>query len=101
MCAVHDEVIGVADRAHRQAAPSSLVVGTDQPLIGIFLEEDGREVVRYFADELDANVAVSDEATAEAKALAGVWKQMDWDGLVDSLDRIRHESEPTPPLGAT
>jgi hypothetical protein len=85
-----------ANRGPRHPAHPSLVVGADQPLIGLFLEADGREVVRYFTDELEADDAVSDEATAEAKALAGAWSHMDWDELVDSLDCIRHESEPTP-----
>lgn len=88
----------MADRAHRQATHPSLIVGADQSLIGTFLEEDGREGVRYFTDELEADAAGSDEATAGAKALAGAWSHMDWDELADSLDRIRHESEPTPPI---
>lgn len=88
----------MADRTHRQAAHPSLVVRADQPLIGIFLEEDGREVVRYFTDEVEADAAGSDAVTVEAKALAGAWSHMDWDELADSLDRIRHESEPTPPF---
>jgi hypothetical protein len=88
----------MADRTHSWAARPSLVVSSDQPLIGVFLEEDGREVVRYFTDELEADAAGSDEATAGAKALAGAWSHMDWDELADSLDRIRHESEPTPPI---
>jgi hypothetical protein len=88
----------MVDRTPCRAALPSLVVGADQPLTGLFLEEDGREVVKYFTDELEADAAVSDGATAEAKALAGAWSHMDWDELADSLDRIRHESEPTPPL---
>jgi hypothetical protein len=35
---------------------------------------------------------------AEARALAGVWADLDWGDVVDQLDRIRHESEPTPPI---
>lgn len=88
----------MVEGAPHRAEHLSLVVGADQPLIGLIFEEDGREVVRYFADEREADAALADQATAEALALAGAWRHMDWDELADSLDRIRHESEPTPPI---
>jgi len=34
--------------------------------------------------------------------LLGIWKDLDpdldWDELADELDRVRHESKPTPPI---
>jgi len=38
------------------------------------------------------------EAIEETLALAGSWSDLDWDEMEKSLDRIRHESKPTPPL---
>lgn len=78
---------------------SSLVVVPDRPLVGVVLTEDGREVVRYFADEAAARAAASPQDELDARALAGVWADLDWDDVVEQLDRIRHESEPTPPIG--
>lgn len=62
---------------------SGFAVSPDRPLIGIMMIEDGREVVRYFADEADADAAI---------AVLG------WNEAIDELDRIRHESQPTPPI---
>jgi hypothetical protein len=76
------------------------VVQPDRPLIGIFTVEDGQEVVRYFADEAEADAAVALETVAAARALAGAWVDLDWDEAVEELDRIRHESLPTPPIEA-
>lgn len=38
------------------------------------------------------------EAIDETLALAGSWSDLDWDEMETTLDRIRHESKPTPPL---
>lgn len=76
---------------------AGLAVHPDRPLIGVVLLEDGEEVVRYFSDEAEADAAVS-QATPGARSLAGVWADLDWEDAVDVLDRIRHESVPTPPI---
>src|SRR5712691_8789695 len=34
----------------------------------------------------------------DACCLAGVWSDLDWEQAADELDRIRHESRPTPPF---
>jgi hypothetical protein len=34
----------------------------------------------------------------EARPLAGAWADLDWEEALDELDRIRHESDPTPPI---
>jgi hypothetical protein len=31
-------------------------------------------------------------------ALAGAWADLDWEEAEAELDRIRHESQPTPPI---
>ena len=78
--------------------PSSMIVRGDQPLIGVLVREDGEEVTRYFADEEAADAAVQPNATDEALAAIGAWSDLDWEEMVEALDRIRHESKPTPPI---
>lgn len=84
--------------AQRVSSPPSLATTIDQPLIGLVLEEDGRQVVRYFADEAAADAAMADDALARALAAIGSWSDLDWDETAEALDRIRHESTPTPPI---
>jgi hypothetical protein len=88
--------ITMAERK-RQPVPG-LLVQDNQPLIGIPFEEQGQEVVRYFAGEEEADRAVADQEVQDALSLAGAWSHLDWDDMVDALDRIRHESKPTPPI---
>ena len=81
----------------RQPPPGLLVQG-NQPLIGIPFEEKGQEVVRYFTDENAADAAVPQRTTQAALSVIGTWSDMDWEEMVEALDRIRHESKPTPPI---
>ena len=69
---------------------------THSPLIGIIIEEKGKEVVRYFTEEEQADQA--SPGVEEALGLAGAWRDLDSEETLDSLDRIRHESKPTPPI---
>ena len=69
-----------------------------QPLIGIPFEENGKEVIRYFSEESQAEHAVSNDATEKALQLAGAWSDLDFDEMLDALDHIRHDSKPTPPI---
>jgi hypothetical protein len=71
---------------------------THSPLIGIIVEEKGEEIVRYFTDEKAADAAVSQQTTQDALSVIGAWSDLDWDETVAALDRIRHESQPTPPI---
>ena len=82
----------------KQQSVPSLLVRDNQPLIGIPFEENGHEVVRYFAREEEADQAVADQAVQNALSLAGAWSHLDWDDMVEALDRISHESKPTPPI---
>jgi len=77
---------------------TSLQGDPGQPLIGVITEEQGIEVVHYFTQEVDADRVLVEDTTQEALALAGAWKDLEWDELEQALDRIRHESPPTPPL---
>ncbi len=76
----------------------SFTLTSHQPLIGIPFEENGQEVVRYFSEEAQADKAVSEGTTQAALRLAGAWSDLDWDDMEQALDRIRHESKPTPPF---
>jgi hypothetical protein len=69
---------------------------THSPLIGIIVEEKGKEVVRYFTEEEQADRASL--GVEEALSLAGVWRDLDLDETLDALERMRHESKPTPPI---
>ena len=38
------------------------------------------------------------QAIAETLALAGSWSDLDLEEMLDALDHIRHDSQPTPPF---
>lgn len=76
----------------------SFTLTSHQPLIGIPFKENGQEVVWYFSEEAQADKAVSEDTTQAALRLAGAWSDLDWDDMEQALDRIRHESKPTPPF---
>ena len=83
---------------HRAARTQSLVVESDQSLIAIPLVEDGREVVHYFVEVETADRTDLPDTVRDALSLAGAWSDLDWEETVEALDRIRHESRPTPPI---
>ncbi len=76
----------------------SFTLSGNQPLIGIPFEEDGQEVVRYFSEETQADKAVSEDARQTALDLAGARSDLSWEEMEKEVDRIRHESTPTPPF---
>lgn len=78
--------------------PTSFDVAEGEPLIGIPMDENGRQFVRYFADEAAADKALAGRRRQDAHELIGVWSDLDWEAAADELDRIRHESKPTPPV---
>jgi hypothetical protein len=85
----------------RQPASSPGIASRlDQPLISVVVEEDGQEVVRYFVDEAAADAALPDAVVQDALGLAGAWSDLDWEEAIAELDRIRHQSRPTPPITA-
>jgi len=77
---------------------TSFDVAASQPPVGVPLEENGQEVVRCFPDEAAADQALAKRQARDGRHLAGVWKDLDWEEFADELDRIRHESKPTPPI---
>jgi hypothetical protein len=83
----------------RRSGQSGFQAASSQPLIGIPLDENGRQVTRYFTDEAAADAALANQdVTTDALNLAGAWSDLDFDEMVAALDRIRHESKPTPPI---
>jgi len=76
----------------------SFTIARNQPLIGIPFQEHGKEIIRYFSEEKQADKAVSQDVTQKALSLAGAWSDLDWRDMEQELDRIRHESKPTPPI---
>jgi hypothetical protein len=77
---------------------SILTIPSNQPLIGIPFEENGHEVVRYFAEESQTDTAISEDATHTALKLAGAWRDLLWEDMETELNNIRHQSTPTPPI---
>lgn len=70
---------------------TSILARSDQPLIGVFLEEDGRDMVRYFAAEEVADAAISVSSVQLALSGVGAWSDLDWAEMEMALDQIRHE----------
>jgi hypothetical protein len=84
-------------------SPEGFSTRPDQPLIAVPTTEGDEEVVRYFASEEEADEALSRGSGGVQRALSliGAWEHLDAeDGpdMLDELDRIRHESKPSPPL---
>lgn len=84
-------------------ADDGLTTRGDQPLIGVLTHQGIEEIVQYFTSEEEADRARSEdtESLARALQLIGAWEHIDnEDGpdMLEELDRIRHQSKPTPPL---
>ena len=76
----------------------SFAVRSDQPLLGVLVEEGGEHLVRYFAGDVPAQGEPGDDVIADALGLAGAWSDLDWERTAEELDRIRHAVPPTPPI---
>lgn len=80
------------------ASQTNFTLSKSQPLIGIPATEKGHLVVRYFADETQAQLHVSSEIRQQGESLAGAWSKLPSEYMEEKLDAIRHESTPTPPI---
>jgi hypothetical protein len=76
----------------------TLVARLDQGLIGVIVTENDRETIAYFADEATADAMLPARTMQRALDAIGAWSHLDWDDVDEALDRIRHESTPTPPI---
>jgi hypothetical protein len=81
-----------------RSVPTSLSVDGDRPLVGVPGREDGREVARYFVDDSAEETVLPADVLRRARAAIGSWSGMDWEETRAALDRLRHESEPAPPI---
>ena len=77
---------------------TTLVVEADHPLIAVPDVKDGQEVTWYFVSEAAVERAMPQTVTQEALKVVGAWRDLDWQEMEEALDRIRHESGPTPPI---
>lgn len=73
-------------------------VEREKPLIGVLVPRGDREMIEYFTDEEAAEAALPTTSVQKALSLLGAWKDIDSDDALEQLDRIRHESKPTPPI---
>jgi PHD/YefM family antitoxin component YafN of YafNO toxin-antitoxin module len=71
------------------------VEATKRPLA---LTKDNKTVAVLTPVEANKKQPKNQQAIEETLALAGSWKALDFDDMLEQLDRIRHESKPTPPL---
>jgi hypothetical protein len=76
----------------------SMTARDDQPLIGVIIRRHGEELVHYVADEAELEELPGQSSVERALALAGAWSDLDPDELLDALDEIRHQSNPTLPI---
>lgn len=76
----------------------SLLAERDAPLFSVVERVGDTEVVRYFTEESDRELGALPSSVLDALATLGAWGDLDWIAALDELDRIRHESRPTPPF---
>lgn len=88
----------MTDRKRGGPPDDEPITPSQQPLIAVFLEEDGREVDRYFTSEEEADAALPPDAIEQALALAGAWADLDWDEAERELTRMRQQSKPSAPI---
>jgi hypothetical protein len=80
---------------------NAVKVPLNRPLVGVVIEENGQEVVRYSAEEDSAeptDAAGLSDVTKQALAVIGAWSDLDWNAMEEGLRRIRHANPPTPPI---
>jgi hypothetical protein len=84
----------------RDSRVAELILRPGETLVAVPDTQDGEDVTRYLVDgyRRGAEPQPTDEAIAAGLALAGAWSHLDWDEMEAALDRIRHQSTPTPPI---
>ena len=75
----------------------SIALDSNRPLIGVFPDDD-TELVHYLAEDPAEPLQSPSAGARDALTVIGAWSDLDWDELAESLDRIRHQSQPTPPI---
>ena len=69
----------------------------DEPIISIPDRDDPTRWHNFYTEE-DADAYAGREGIERALAAAGAWSDLDYDEMLDAVDRIRHASVPTPPI---
>ena len=77
----------------------SITAHSSEPLVAVFVDEEGEELVRYFPESV-VEATTSDAATRAALAAIGSCSDLEWERWAAELDRIRHASPPPPPIDA-
>ncbi len=72
------------------------VIEADPPVVAIPLVESDREIVRFVME--DPEMSPVPGSVQNALDRAGTWSGLDWNETIETLDRIRHDSRPTPPI---
>ena len=62
------------------------------------LRENSHDIALLTPVDTERKQQTNRQAIEETLALAGSWKDLDFDDMIEQLDRIRHKSKPTPPL---
>ena len=90
------------DPAPAAERPRELLVDQDERILVDRFTANGREMTRYRVvtrDEWIASLpADTPESVRVALGLAGAWSDLDDDEMDQALWRIRHATEPTPPI---
>lgn len=86
------------ERAMVASPATRLDVRPGQTLIAVSWFDGEEEVVSYFNDEEAARAFSGRQPGESARSVLGAWSDLDWDEFVEAIDRIRHESKPTPPI---
>lgn len=87
----------MASERSNGGAPA-LVLHADESLVSVMSRTDDTFVEQIFLVDDDADAIVDDDIVQAAISLAGAWSDLDWDEMVEALDRIRHSNPPSPPL---
>ena len=62
------------------------------------LREKSQDVALLTPVDTERKQQTNSQAIEATLALAGSWKDLDFDDMIEQLDHIRHDSKPTPPL---
>ncbi len=81
----------------RERQNNDVTVHTREPLIAVPVGDDH---MRYFTSEAELRATIGQDVIQRGLELAGAWGDlgMSEEEMLKALDRIRHESNPTPPI---
>ncbi len=80
---------------HEHVPLTRLTVEAHQALVALPETEDGQDVTVYYVEQVQED---NQPSLPPASQFFGVWADLDPEETFEALDRIRHESTPTPPI---